>query len=457
MNKNFSVVINKKIKKFNKKIKIPEVGDKSCSIRALIFASQCIGTSRIKNLLESEDVLNCVEALKTLGVKIIRSHKGLYYTVYGNGLNSYKTSNKIKKIWLGNSGTTVKILAGLLATQPGKFLLTGDPSLQKRNMSRIISPLEKVGAFFYPEGKKTLPLMIEGTAMPLAQNHIENIGSASVKSCLLASFLSCPGISTITELKPSRSHTEIILKKIGADIKIKKLKKGNLITLKGQKNLHSFNYTVSPDPSSVAFLVAITLLTPDSKLVIKKCLLNNTRLGFYKLLKEKAKANIKVLNSKRSSENGEFVGTIVVKSSSLKPINCPKELVPSLIDELPILFVIASLSKGVAKFNSIGELANKESPRATEMQKILTQVGIVSKITKNTMTIYGGKNKIKNNNKSILVKTKHDHRILMSGVIMSLLTGINAKIKNFETVSTSFPSFIKLVRLLGGKIEIKKN
>ena len=457
MYKNFSVLINKKIIKFNKKIRIPEVGDKSCSIRALIFASQCIGKSTIKKLLESEDVLNCVEALKTLGVKIIRSHKGLYYTVYGNGLQSFNSNNRIKKIWLGNSGTTLKILAGLLATQPGRFLLKGDPSLQKRNMSRIISPLEKVGAFFYPDGKKTLPIIIEGTSMPLAQNHIESIGSASVKSCLLASFLSCSGVSTITELKPSRSHTEIILKKIGADIKIKKIKKGNLIKLRGQKNLHAFNYTVNSDPSSVAFLVAITLLTPNSKLTIHKCLLNKTRLGFYKLLKEKAKANIKILNAKKSSENGEFVGTIVVKSTPLKPINCPKELVPSLIDELPILFVIAALTKGISKFNSIGELANKESPRAAEMQKILTQVGIVSKITKNTMIINGGRNKIKNKNKFLLVKTKHDHRILMSGAIMSLVTGIKSKIKNFETVSTSFPSFIKLVRLLGGKIEIKKN
>ena len=453
MNKKFSVLTKNKIKKFNKTIQIP--GDKSTSIRALIFASQCIGKSKIKNLLVSQDVLNCVQALKTLGVKIVKSN-GIYI-VYGNGLGSFRTNNKIKKIFVGNSGTTARILAGLLATHPGKFYLYGDQSMNKRDMSRIINPLEKIGAFFYPKGKskkKTLPLAIEGTTMPLAQNHIENIGSAQVKSSLLASFLNCPGISTIEEKKISRNHTEILLQKISADIKIKKLKKGNLISLRGQKNLYAFDYTVGADPSSAAFLIALTLLTPGAKLTIHNCLCNKSRIGFYKLLKEKAGANVKVKNLRKSSNSGELIGSIIAKSSRLKAINCPKELIPSLIDELPILFLIAALTKGVSKFKNVGELKHKESNRLVESKKILIKAGIKCKTTKDSMTIYG-KDKIETKNKSIIVNLQGDHRINMSAAIFSLVTGIRTKINNFDTVNTSFPTFISLIRNLGGKIAIK--
>ena len=449
MNKKFSVLINKKIKKFNKTIKIP--GDKSCSIRAMLFASQCIGISKIKNLLESDDILSCVQALKALKVKIIKNKK--IYEVYGNGLGSFKTDKKIK-IFVGNSGTTARLLTGLLATHPGKFYLYGDKSMNKRDMSRVFNPLEKIGAFFYPKGKKTLPITIEGTNMPLAQNHIENLGSAQVKSSLLAAFLNTPGKSTIEEKKISRNHSEILLKKISADIKVKKLKKGNLISLNGQKNLHSFNYTVSSDPSSAAFLIALTLLTPKAKLKIHNCLCNKSRMGFYKLLKEKAGAKIKISNLKKSSSSGEHVGSIVVKNSKLKSINCPKELIPSLIDELPILFIIAALTKGTSKFHHINEITKKESNRINEMKNILIQAGIRCKSTQDSMIIYG-KNKIDIQKKSVLVKTKNDHRICMSSVIFSLLTGLKTKITNFETVNTSFPGFIKIVKSLGVKIEIK--
>jgi len=449
MSKNFSVLINKKIKKFNKTVKIPS--DKSCSIRSVLFASQCIGISNIKNLLESDDVKVCINALKALKVKIYK--KKDIYKIYGNGLGSLKSNKKIK-IFLGNSGTTARILSGLLATHPGKFYLYGDKSLNKRDMSRVFEPLKKIGASFYPKEKKTLPITIEGTTMPLAQNHVENLGSAQVKSSLLTAFLNTPGSSTIEEKKISRNHTEILLKKISADIKVKKLKKGNLISLVGQKNLKAFNYKVDSDPSSAAFLIALTLLTPNAKLTIHNCLCNESRIGFYKILINKGKANIKIKNLRKSPESGELVGSIIVKSSSIKPINCPKQLAPSLIDEFPILFVIAALNKGTSSFQGINEITKKESNRMEEMRKILIQCGIHCKTTKDKMTIYG-KNKINIKNKSILVKTKNDHRICMSSAILGLVTGMKIKIKNFETVNTSFPSFMKLIRSLGGKIEVK--
>ena len=221
-----SVFINNKIKKFNKIIKIP--GDKSCSIRALLLASQCIGESKIYNLLESSDVLDCLKALKTLNVKIVK--KKNYYSVYGNGLNSFRTKKKITRLYIGNSLTTARLLAGLLATTPAKFYIYGDNSANSRDFMRVIEPLEKIGAYFYPR-KKTLPLTMEGTSWPLAQKHVEKRGSSQVKGLILLSALSTPGITTVEELKKksSRTHTEIFLKKIGCDIKVKKTKTTNLI------------------------------------------------------------------------------------------------------------------------------------------------------------------------------------------------------------------------------------
>ena len=449
MKKKFSVLLNKKIKKFNKTIKIS--ADKALSIRAAILASQCMGISKIKNLLESEDVLNCLSALRILGIKIVKSKN--VYKIYGNGLSSFKIKNKLTKICVGNSGTTARLLCGLLSTCPGKFYLYGDQSMNKRDMSRIINPLEKIGAFFSPKGKKTLPFIIEGTDMPLAQTHIEHLGSAQLKSCLLLASLNTPGISTVEEKKISRNHSEIFLKELNADIKIKKIKNENLISLRGQKNLYAFNYTVSSDPSSAAFLIALTLLTSNSKLIMHNVLCNPTRIGFIKVLKEKMKANIKIKNLRKIS--GELVGSIIVKSSSLKSINCPKELVPSLIDELPILFIISSLTKGVSKFKQVGELSKKESNRLEESRQILIQAGIKCKSTKDSMTIYG-KDNLNFQNKSIVIRTRGDHRICMSAVIFSLVTGIKTKINNFETVNTSFPKFISLIKSLGGElVEIK--
>tara|TARA_B100000029_G_scaffold48085_1_gene44080 strand:+ start:3153 stop:4496 length:1344 start_codon:yes stop_codon:yes gene_type:complete len=447
MKKKKIVLINNKIKKFNKKIKIP--GDKSCSIRAILLASQCIGISKIKNLLESEDVLDCINSLKkSLGVKIEKKNN-IYY-VYGNGLNSFKIKKKIIKVYVGNSGTVARLLSGLLSTHPGKFYLYGDSSMNKRDFTRVTEPLKKVGAYFYPANKKTLPLTIEGTSMPLAQKHVESLGSAQVKGLILFSALSTPGITTIKEEKISRNHTELFLKKINADIKVKKSKQGKIISLKGQKNLYAFDYKVNSDPSSAAFLIALTLLTPGSKLIINNVLCNDTRIFFLKILK-KSNANIKIKNLRKVS--GELVGSIIVSSSKLKPITISK-YTGKFIDELPILFVIAALTKGTSKFNNIGDLKYKESNRLLESKKILLQAGIKCKTTKDSMKIYG-KSKIEADNKLIFAKTRGDHRICMSTVILSLVTGIRAKINNFETVDTSFPGFVSTIRNLGGKIVIK--
>tara|TARA_B110000438_G_C15817622_1_gene652699 strand:+ start:806 stop:2131 length:1326 start_codon:yes stop_codon:yes gene_type:complete len=439
MKKKDFILINKKIKKFNRILRVPS--DKSLSIRALILASQCVGISKVENLLESEDVLSCLKALRILGVKINKKNK--IYWIYGNGLNSFRIKKKITKIFIGNSGTTARLLSGLLSTHIGKFYMYGDQSMNRRDMSRIIEPLEKIGCFFYPQNKSTLPLTLQGTSMPLAQKHIEKRGSAQVKSAILLSALSIPGTTRIEEKNISRNHTEIFLKKISASIKIKKLKKGNLISLTGQKSLSAFNYKVGSDPSSAAFLIALTLLTPGAKSVIPNVVCNSTRIKYIKILK-KMNANIKIKNLRRNPASGEFMGSIVTTNSKLKPITISKD-VGMFIDELPILFVVASLTNGVSKFKSIAELAHKESSRAVEMKKVLSQAGIKCKNTKDSITIYG-KEKINIKNKFILVKTKGDHRICMASTIFALITGIKTKINNFATVNTSFPGFINLIK-----------
>ena len=449
MKKKISILINSKIKEFNKTIKV--AADKSLSLRALMLASQCIGVSKIRNLLESEDVLNCLKVLRILGVKIVK--KNDTYFVYGNGLNSFKTKKKVTEIFVGNSGTTARLLSGLLSTHVGKFYLYGDKSMNKRDMSRVIEPLEKIGCFFYPPKKLTLPLTLEGTSMPLAQKHIEKRGSAQTKSLILLSALSTPGITTIEEKKISRNHTELFLRKINADIKVKKLKKGNLITLRGQKNLYAFNYTINSDPSSASFLIALTLLTANSKLIIKNVICNPTRTGFLKILKEKMNANIKIKNLRKIS--GELVGTIVIKSSSLRSTSCPRKLVPFLIDEFCILFVIAAMTKGVSKFTGISELRHKESDRIKSMERGLNKIGIKTKSTYSSLNIYGNPTiKIK---KKLDIFSNNDHRVAMSWAILGFVLGGKVKIHNFETVNTSFPNFLSSIRRMGGKVEIKKN
>lgn len=446
MNKRFSVYLNSKIKKFNKIIYVES--DKSISHRALMIASQCMGVSSIKGILESEDINNTINCLRALGVRILKKNKS--YLVYGNGLGSFRKPSK-KNLYCGNAGTLARLLSGLLATSNFKAILTGDSSLKKRPMKRIIDPLSKIGANFFPKEKTTLPLSIEGTNMPLAQKFEEKIGSAQIKSSILLASLNTPGITTV-QAAPSRDHTENLLKYINADIKIKKLKKENLITLKGMKNLFSFDLEVFGDQSSCGPFVILTLLTPKSKLIIKNVNCNPTRLGFVKILK-KMNAKIKITNLKK--KYGEFVGNLVCKSSpNLKPINCPKKLVPFAIDEFPLLFILSSLIKGKSKWNGIAELRAKESDRIKIMEVGLKKIGIKTKSTKDSLTINGDPSiQIK---KTLHIFPYNDHRIAMAFFCLKQLINGKVLIHDFECVKTSFPKFLMTMKKIGAKYEIQK-
>ena len=290
-----------------------------------------------------------------------------------------------------------------------------------------------------------------GTSMPLAQKHIEQLGSAQVKSALIYSALNTPGITEIEERKISRDHTERMLKFIGAKIKIKKLNKGRLISIKGQEELNSFNLKIPGDPSSAAFFIVLTLLSKNSKLKIKDVNYNFTRLGYIEILK-KMNGKIKIVNKRQSY--GEKICDIIVKSSRLKSIICPKNIVPRTIDEFPILMLAAAKAKGVSKFSNLSELNKKESPRLKIMNQILNKIG-VNTISTDESIIIRGKTNLETK-RHITIDPKLDHRICMIGFILGQILKGKVKIKSFENVNTSSPKFLKIMTYLGAKYEIQK-
>ena len=306
--------------------------------------------------------------------------------------------------------------------------------------------MSEFGAQFLPKNKFNFPLKLISTEMPVGIKYKAGV-SAQLKSAVILAGLNSFGTTLINEEKRSRDHTENMLKNNSQSITVKKNKK-NLIKIYGKKFLNQIKIDVPGDPSSAAFFVALTLLNKNSSLKIKNVGLNPTRIGFYELLKKHG-ANIKFSN--KIKKNNEIIGNIIVKSGKLKkPIQATKNFYEKTTDEFPILFCIAALTKGISVFKGIEDLANKESNRILEMQKILKQIGIKSISTKDAIKIFG-KGVIDAKNKKINVPNLGDHRICMSSFILSVLTGVKTKIIGFETVFTSSPSFLKIIKNLGAK------
>ena len=450
LNKSFSLHVSKLIKPFNKVIIVDS--DKSISIRSFLIGAVSHNISEVKNVLESDDIFSCINCLKKLGVKIDKI-KPKNYLVYGKGLGSlYAKRNTVLNC--GNSGTTARLLAGLLSTNPDiQVKLTGDYSLNKRNMTKIVGLMSEFGATFLPKNKTNLPLTLISSKIPISINYKAGV-SAQLKSAVILAGLNANGVTNIIEEKQSRNSTENMLLQSSNILKIKKNNKGqNYIKVFGKNYLNPLKINIGGDPSSAAFFTALTLLVPHAYLQIKHVGLNQRRIGFYNILK-KYGAKIKFKNVKKI--NHEEIGDIEVHSSKLKAITASDGYYVSATDEYPILFVIAALTSGTSVFKGIADLANKESNRIGEMKKILNQIGVKCKSTKKEMKIFGS-TQIKKKNTAIKVPDLGDHRICMSAVILSLVTGIKAEIKNFETVGTSSPSFLKIIKSLGGSFEIKKN
>ncbi len=442
----FSLENSYKIKPFNKSIKVDS--DKSLSIRSLLFGAICEGISKTKNILESHDVLDTIKVLRKLGVKI-KKDGPKSYLVYGKGLGSL-IAKKNLSLNFGNSGTLARLIIGILSTTPDiEIKVQGDKSLNKRNMKKLIELMSEFGAQFLPKNKYNFPLKLISSEMPVCIDYEAGV-SAQLKSAVILAGLNSYGTTNILEKEKSRDHSENLLLKNLESIKIEK-KTNKIIKIFGKKRLNPININISGDPSSAAFYTALTLLSKNSYLKIKNVGLNPTRIGFYELLKKhKAKINFKNIKKR----NNEIFGDIHVKSSKLKPIKASREYYVKATDEYPILFVIAALVDGKSTFKGIEDLANKESNRVKEMQKVLKQIGIKTKATKNEINIYGSSS-IENSKKRISVPDLGDHRICMSTFILSTITGVKTKIKNFETVFTSSPSFLSIIKSLGGKFEIK--
>ena len=441
------IFINDKIKNFNKTITVD--GDKSLSIRWALLASQAKGKSKAYNLLMSEDVLFTLKCLKKLGVKINLNKR--YCEIIGKGINSFNYKKNLT-LNAGNSGTLGRLILALLIRSPFKIKLIGDRSLSKRDFSRVINPLKKFGANFYPKDKGTLPIFIKGGESIKPIKYYETKGSAQIKSCVMLAALNAPGTTKIIALN-SRNHTEILFKYLKIPIKVQRKKKLTSIEIKKKDEISSFNYDIPSDISSSAFFLILTILSKNSKLTIKNVNINPTRTGCISILN---KMGAKIIFKNIKYYKGEKIADISVKSiKNLKAINCPIKYNSSAIDEFLIIFLVAAKSKGVSFFKNLSELNQKESPRLKLGSKILNMMGIKTKLTDHSIKIFGNPNlklvktyKIKNYLK--------DHRIFMMSTIAGLAFGGNWTINDADSINTSFPNFLKIIKNLGGKIKRKK-
>ena len=432
--------MDKKLPKFVGTINIP--GDKSISHRALIIGSQATGIVKVSNLLESADVFSTMNALRKFGVHIIK--RGKDYHVYGlvvGGLREYNGT-----INCGNSGTTARLMMGLLSTYPITINFIGDKSLSKRPMARVINLLREFGANALPENKNTMPFKFLGSYIGLQNDQKLNVPSAQLKSAWCLAALNTKGISTLEERFETRDHTEIMLKYLNANIKVKKSKNKKIISIFGKTPIDAKDISVPGDISSAAFMIILALISKNSTVTIKNVLLNPTRTGILDVLK-KMKAKIKIKNKKTIC--GEVVGDIEAKSSNLKATIVPEKMAPRLIDEYHILFIAACFAKGTSNFKGIEELRVKESDRIKSMEDGLKPLGVKISSTKSSVKITGT-NSFKLN-KKIKIDAKGDHRIAMSFYVLSQVLNKSFKIKDFNYVKTSFPSFTKTIN------QLKKN
>ena len=443
------IIINRTIKKYNKKIKVD--GDKSLSIRFALLASQAIGKSKAYNLLKSEDVASTINCLKKLGVKIKWDKKNNFCLINGNGLNSYVYKDNLT-LNGNNSGTCVRLLTSLLINSSKKIKIVGDKSLSKRDMKRIIDPLTEFGATFYPKNKNTLPLYVKGSNYLTPINYLELKGSSQCKSSVMLAALLAPG-ETKLMCKPSRNHTELLFKYLKIPIKIKKIKNFEIIKIKGRQNFNAFNYNVPSDISSSAFFIVLTLLSKGSKLILEKVGVNKSRIGVIEILnKMGAKINLK----NKKNYKGEIVADIHVRSAkSLKSINCPTKLNTSAIDEFLIIFLAAAKAKGVSYFKNLEELNKKESRRLDWGSKILSMMGVKNKLIKSHGIKIWGQPNLKLNKKYEIKNYLKDHRVMAMSTIAALTLGGEWKIHEPESIKTSFPSFFKILKKdLGSKINL---
>ena len=435
---NFQIV-NKKINPFKKEILVP--GDKSLSIRWVLFSSIASGTSKAQNLLISKDVLAAIKAIRKLGIKVILNKK--FCKIFGRGINGFKYKKNIV-INAENSGTLGRLILGLLVNSPFPIKIIGDQSLSKRDFKRITKPLSKFGVSFKFNKENGLPLKILGSKKLVPIKYYEKKGSAQCKSSVIFAGMRTEGKTTI-KAKKSRNHSELVIKYLKLPKKVKKEKNFDFIEVNRVKRISPLNYKIPSDISSASFFIALTILTENSELIIKNVNINPSRVGLVSILK---KMGVKIKFKNLKTYKGEKIANIEVKSPKfLKPIHCPAHLNSSAIDEFLIIFLIAAKAKGISFFKGLSELDQKESPRLKWGSKILNLMGVKTTVTKNSIKIFGNPSlKIK---KKIIIKDfLKDHRVFMTSMIAGLTFGGEWIIYDKDSIKTSFPSFLKILKYL---------
>ena len=433
--------IRNQIRPFKKKITIE--GDKSISIRWALLASQSKEKSIARNILRSEDVLSTLNSLKKLGVKIKLTKKKC--EIIGLGLNGFNSKNVILNA--GNSGTFGRLILGLLTHTKFKTKIIGDKSLSKRDFTRVIKPLKKFGANFITNSGK-LPITIMGTTNPKPIKYIESKGSAQVKSSIMLAALNTKG-TTIIKARKSRNHTELFFKYLKIPMKIIKKKNFDVIKINGLRKIKKLNYKIPSDISSSAFFIVLTILSDNSKLIIKNVNINPSRTGILKILNL---MNIKIKIQNAKIYKGEKIADLVISSQkNIKSINCPEHLNSASIDEFLLIFLLAARARGVSYFKNLSELNEKESPRLIWGSKILNLMGVKNVMTKSSIKIFGNPN-LKINKKIKIKNFLKDHRVFMTSIIAALTFGGEWKISDKDSINTSFPSFMSKIKELGAKI-----
>jgi len=442
-----SIIIKNKIKDFNKKIIVS--GDKSISIRWILFSSLANGMSKAENLLMSEDVLAAIKTIKKLGIKVIL--KKNICEIYGKGIDGYKIKRKTI-INAKNSGTLGRLILGLLINASNPIKLIGDKSLSKRDFKRVTDPLSRFGATFKLTNNKNLPLILNGSSNLKPIRYKENIGSAQCKSAIIFGGMRTDG-TTYIKAKKSRNHTELLCKFLKLPIKVKNKKKYDLIEINKVKDIKTNNYKIPSDISSSAFFIVLTALSKKSKLVIKNVNINPSRLGIITILK---KMGVKIIFKNQKFYKGEKNADILIKSPrNLKSINCPATLNSGAIDEFLVIFLVAAKAKGVSYFKDLSELNQKESPRLKWGAKILNKIGIKTLTTNSSIKIFGNPN-LEINKKIVIKNYLKDHRVFMTSIIAALAFGGKWYIHDKDSIKTSFPNFLKIVNSLKKNDKKKK-
>ena len=433
------IIIKKKIANFKKKIFVS--GDKSISIRWVLFASIASGISKARNLLISEDVLAAIDIIKKFGIKVVRK-KG-FFIIFGKGIDGYNF-RKNTVINAGNSATLGRLILGLIINSTKTIKLVGDKSLSRRDFKRVASPLSKFGAKFKLKKNFSLPLTIQGSKKIKSIKYYETKGSAQCKSAVMLAAMRANG-TTYIKAKKSRDHTERMMKSLSLPIRVIKKKNYDLIQIKKVKKIKKVNYNIPSDISSSAFFIVLTALSNDSELIIKNININPSRIGVVTILK---KMGVNITFQNKKIYKGEEVADIKIKSSkSIKPINCPTSLNSSAIDEFLVIFLVAAKANGNSYFKGIAELNKKESPRLKWGSKILNKMGIKNVTTNNSIKIFGNPS-LKINKKIIIDNYLKDHRVFMTSVVAALSFGGIWKIHDSKAIRTSFPNFLNIVNQL---------